>query len=272
MGEAKRKQSATQRLIAEFPNCCFCGGLRLTNTREHMPPTSLFDRSHRPDGLIMPACDECNKGTSTADLAVALLSRWDYDSSGQQQLDHAKLVKRARIQAPELIAEWLAIDAGEKQKARQHLLNHGVQVPDDAGIATLGPLSVGQLNLFAHKVVLALYFTHFGRALSNIGRMCAFWRTKEDFARSGIPKIFFDLLPGYGTIAQGQWNESKTFEYRHAENIGEGLFGCLARFRQGFFACGFTVDDAGRLPETQLREWFRPDELLTIPQLHRKKL
>src|ERR1700747_540666 len=76
MGEAKRKRSATQRLIAEFPDCCFCGGLRRTATREHMPPTSLFDNSHRPDGLVMPACEECNKGTSKADLAVALLSRW----------------------------------------------------------------------------------------------------------------------------------------------------------------------------------------------------
>jgi hypothetical protein len=116
MGEAKRKRSATQRLIAEFPDCCFCGGLRRTATREHMPPTSLFDNSHRPDGLVMPACEECNKGTSKADLAVALLSRWDYYSSAQEQLDHSKLANRIKKQAPELVAEWLNIDAAEKKE------------------------------------------------------------------------------------------------------------------------------------------------------------
>jgi hypothetical protein len=42
MGEAKRKQrqknSATQKLIAQFPECCFCGGTRPSAAREHMPP------------------------------------------------------------------------------------------------------------------------------------------------------------------------------------------------------------------------------------------
>ena len=88
MGEAKLKRktgrrSATQKLIAEFPQCCFCGGARPSATREHMPPISLFDAGHRPDGLVMPACHECNKGTSTADLAVALISRWNAVSTPQ---------------------------------------------------------------------------------------------------------------------------------------------------------------------------------------------
>src|ERR1700732_1816064 len=49
MGEAKLKKSATQRLVAQYPECCFCGGIRAANTREHMPPKALFDSSHRPD-------------------------------------------------------------------------------------------------------------------------------------------------------------------------------------------------------------------------------
>lgn len=237
-----------------------------------MPPRSLFDDSRRPDGLVMPACEECNTGTSKSDLAVALLSRWNYYSSPQEQRDHARLAARAKKQSPELIAEWTSIDPAEEQKARLHLLNHGVQVPSDAGIATIGPLSVGQLNLFAHKVVLALYFAHFRRGLSNEGRVFASWRTKEDFARNGIPKFFLELLPSYGTISQGRWDERKTFEYRHALNVDEGLFGCLARFRQGFFAYGFTVDKAELLPEAEQPEWFRPADVLNIPTRHQKKL
>jgi hypothetical protein len=75
MGEAKRKRTATQKLVAEFPLCYECGGLRASSTREHMPPKALFDNSHRPDGLVMPACEVCNDGTRSADLTASVVSR-----------------------------------------------------------------------------------------------------------------------------------------------------------------------------------------------------
>jgi hypothetical protein len=151
MGEAKRRRSSTQKFIEQNPSCCFCGGLRGAATREHMPPKSLFDNSHRPDKLVMPACDECNRGTSTADLAVAMISRWNYHSHAQERTDHTKLAAQIKKQAPELVAEWMKLDTDDRAKARRHLLKHGVDVPPDAGIATLGPLSIYQLNLFAHN-------------------------------------------------------------------------------------------------------------------------
>jgi hypothetical protein len=101
MGEASRKNSTTQRFIAEYPWCCFCAGLRPAVTREHMPPKSLFDGSHRPDKLVMPACDDCNRATSTADLTVSLVSRWNHTSPAQELTDHARLTLRLRKQAPE---------------------------------------------------------------------------------------------------------------------------------------------------------------------------
>ena len=238
-----------------------------------MPPISLFDAAHRPDGFVMPACNECNKRTSTADLAVALISRWSAVSSPQERQDHAKFAKRVLIQAPSLRDEWLSIvdNPEETRRARQHLLDHGVNVPADASLATIGPETIGQLNLFAHKAVLALYFHHFKRGLPSKGRVCAYWRTKEDFARNGIPKIFFNMLPNYGTISQGGWDERKTFEYRYATGTEEGVMGCLARFRQGFFVYGFTVDDAAVLPDEEQTDWISPGQLLSIPQIQRRK-
>jgi len=238
-----------------------------------MPPISLFDGAHRPDGFVMPACNECNKRTSTADLAVALISRWSAVSSPQERQDHAKFAKRVLIQAPSLRDEWLSIvdNPEETRRARQHLLDHGVNVPADASLAAIGPETIGQLNLFAHKAVLALYFHHFKRGLPPNGAACAYWRTKEDFARGGVPKIFFDMLPSYGTITQGQWNERETFEYRFAIGVDEGVFGCLARFRQGFFVYGFTVDDIAVLPDEERPEWICPEQILSIPQVHRRK-
>lgn len=135
-------------------------------------------------------------------------------------------------------------------------------MPPDAGVATIGQLTVPQLNLFAHKAVLALYFEHFRRGLSNAGRLCAFWRSKEDFAQGGIPGAFLELLPAYASIAQGRWNERQTFEYRYATNQVEGLFGCLARFRR-LVVFGFAVQDAGSLPADDM-DWIAPTDLLSI--------
>src|ERR1700759_332464 len=46
----------------------------------------------------------------------------------------------------------------------------------------------------------------------------ASWRSKEDFARSGIPSFFLDLLPSYGTISHGQWDEHDPGD--HARETG----------------------------------------------------
>jgi hypothetical protein len=212
----------------------------------------------------MPACDECNKGTSTSDLAVSLASRWSADMpSPQAQLDHARLAARIKKQAPEMVTEWTGSTPAQEAQARLHLIKHGVNVPVSAELATVGPLTIRQFNLFAHKAVLALYFEHLRRPLTDAGCFWATWRTKEDFAREGIPPIFFEMLPNYGTLVQGRWNEQKTFEYRHAVNLQERLFGCLARFRRGFYAFGFAAGDTTVLPPNDM-DWVRPSELLSL--------
>lgn len=257
MGEEKRKRTATQKLIEEFPNCCECGGLRPSTTREHMPPKALFDNSHRPDGLVMPACDLCNDGTRTADLVASVISRWGYGR--QVNDDHSHLIARVRKQAPEVMKEWQA-DINPTE-ARLHLERHGVPVPVDAAFTTIGPQTIRQLNLFAHKVVLCLHFEHFKEPLSNDGRVAAFWRTKEDFAKEGVPQLLLDMMREYGTLEQGKWNVKEAFEYRYTVNKRDGLFACLARFRDNLFVTGFTVSDAAKAAEVNA-DWLKPCDLL----------
>jgi hypothetical protein len=264
MGESKVKQRSTTDFILRFPQCSLCGGDRLTSTREHMPPESLFDGKHRPDKLVMPACKTCNGGTSTPDLTASIISRWGMNNNFQSQIDHSKLAAQAKIQAPELVREWLAVDnAAEQLRARDHLERHGVSVPAGAQLATIGPLTIRQLNVFSHKATLALYFEHFKLPLSNDGRVQAIWKTKEDFAK-GLPAQLLELMGGYGTLIQGKWNAAEIFEYRYSLNVPEGLFGCFARLRQGLFVLGFAVVDAKTLVETPELdgEWIRPRDLL----------
>jgi hypothetical protein len=230
-----------------------------------MPPKALFDGTHRPDKLVMPACEECNHETSTADLTASIISRWGYGMDERQHHDHRNLVARVRMQAPNLIDEWLGMNAEDKAKARRHLEEYGVPVPPDAGLAAIGPLSIRQLNTFAHKCVLGLYFEHFREFVPNGGRICAFWRTKEDFAKEGIPNELLDMMRRYGTLEQGQWNAREIFEYRYEVNETDGLFMCLARLRGGLFTSGFAIKDAAILTEvSKPADWIVPSDLLAM--------
>jgi hypothetical protein len=68
-------------------------------------------------------------------------------------------------------------------------------------------------------------------------------------------------LPQYGTLTQGRWDESKTFEYRYDTGSPLGLFGCLARFRRGLYVMGFAAATGHELL-THKAQWIKPDELL----------
>jgi hypothetical protein len=261
MGEARRKRRATERLIAEYPSCAFCGEVHPATTREHMPPKALFDGSHRPDKLVMPACKECNGGTSTSDLIASIVSRWNYSAKGNELSDHSRLAARVRIHHPEIMKEWTSLKATDRVTARNHLIRHGVPVPTDAGMVSIGPLTIRQLNLFSHKVALGLYFEHFKSAVPATGLVAAYWRTKEDFARGGIPAELLKIMQQYGTLEQGKWNARETFEYKFETNQKDGLFACLARLRGNFFVTGFAVRDAS-LIENEDIDWIRPPDLL----------
>lgn len=258
MGEAKRKRTATQKLVEEYPECCECGGLRQSTTREHMPPKALFDGSLRPDKLVMPACETCNDGTRTADLTASIVSRWGYGP--QLNGDHSRLANRVRKQAPKLVDEWTT--PINEVEARRHLKAHGVPVPEVAAFLTVGPHTIRQLNLFAYKVVLCLHFEHFKRSLSNDGRVAAFWRSKEDFAKEGIPKDLLEMMHHYGTLEQGKWSVREAFEYRYSLNEQDGLFACLARFRENLFVSGFTAPLEATKRVGFDEAWIRPCDLL----------
>jgi len=187
------------------------------------------------------------------------------NSNAQSQADHSKLAAQVKIQAPELVNEWLSADnENEQLRARGHLQRYGVPVPPGAQLATIGPLTIRHLNVFSHKATLALYFEHFKLPLSNDGRVQAIFKTKEDFAKNGLPPKLKEMMRRYGTLTQGKWNASEIFEYRYDLNIADGLFGCFARLRQGLFILGFAIADAKTLTQTPALggEWIRPRDLL----------
>jgi hypothetical protein len=213
----------------------------------------------------MPACAECNQGTGSSDLVAAIISRWDASGSESINRDHARLATQAKRQMPELVREWLTADTPLKQwEARLHLASQGLRLPNGVKFSLIGPKTIRQLNIFSHKVALALYFEHFRRPLSNNGRVQAIWKTKEDFFNGGVPPELLALFGGYGALTQGRWDTAETFEYRHDKSIEDGLFGFFARFWQGLFVLGFAIESTQVLQDNPALDglWIAPSQLL----------
>jgi hypothetical protein len=229
-----------------------------------MPPKALFDRSHRPDDLVMPSCKECNSQTSTADAVVSIMSRWKTsDMTETEKQDHKRLADGLKRAHPEIVDEWTGMNLLDRLKAKRDFIKDGIDVPGDAGLLRIGPLTIRQLNLWAHKAALGLYFDHFRKLLPDTGRLCAYWRTKEDVPRGGIPTVLLEMMNRYGTLEQGDWSTSETFEYRYELNADEGLFAFVARARGAFYVSGFVVEDAATIADNEDADgWIAPSALL----------
>lgn len=262
MGESKLRETATAKLIAQHPLCALCGGLRLTATREHLPAKAIFDNKQRPDGLIIPSCNECNNSTSLSDLVTAIVSRWHFHDGEKATGDHQKLTRLLIKRRPDIRDEWLSLSDAKALKARRHLQKQGVNLPSDGGIVTIGPLTIEQLNIFSHKFVCGLFFDKIGTSIPSTGGLTATFRTKEDFYKECIPPDFLRLLPKFGALIQGKWDTKEQFSYRFDANREDKLLGCIAQLRSSLFIIGFAVGDMGQIPEEERSEYINPRMIL----------
>jgi hypothetical protein len=207
-------------------------------------------------------------------LVVSLISRWGFEQTPYIEADHAKLINQIRIQAPDVLLEWeKAFTPDMQRRGRRHLRRHGVNLSLGTALVTIGPRTIRHLNVFAHKVALALYFEHFKRPLSNNGCVQAFWRTKEDF-HQGVPLELINMMGQHNKLVQGRWDTGSTFEYKFDTNKDEGLFGCFVRFRHGLYVLGFALESRDTLSANkELLDggWLAPRELLsTNPQFSKR--
>ncbi len=69
MAEAKRK---LKTFIKKHQTCCFCSR-NPTETRDHVPPKSVFLSRRFPDEFVFPACKTCNEGTSYYDQIFSII-------------------------------------------------------------------------------------------------------------------------------------------------------------------------------------------------------
>ena len=71
MGERRRKKAYHEQIRGGLFPCVYCGGAEPSSEPDHMPPRILFSRKQRPNDLVFPSCNACNRGSSAIDPAIA---------------------------------------------------------------------------------------------------------------------------------------------------------------------------------------------------------
>ena len=66
--------------MAAEPRCIYCPGP--SETLEHMPPRSMFQRKDRPSAMEFGACTACNGATRGADVVASVIARLHPDIPG----------------------------------------------------------------------------------------------------------------------------------------------------------------------------------------------
>jgi hypothetical protein len=246
MAEAKFKKTATKKFIEKFPHCALCGGQRAATTREHCPPKSLFLKSHRPDGFIAPACQDCQDISRTADLLTSIISRFTYSDFEEYGTDLKRLKAILNIKAPEAAAELNPRGLIERKSARRFMESQGAFAPNN-NLVTIGPECIRLINIFSAKFILATFFIFSNKILDKNSAISYKWYTKEQIQTEPIPDEVKSMLGNSSTLTQGKWDTKLHFECRHSYNEVEGCFGVMARFNGAFFVLGYAVQDREKL-------------------------
>lgn len=210
MGEAKNRSRSQKKILERASRCIYC--TEPPATIEHMPPLAMFRDRARPSGMEYPACESCNRGTSTADLVACLMAHIaPFDGAGHWRIDAARrFVRHLRREEPGLAAELMRSDKATREwlRAPNGLFRETHRVNAD------GPILKRHMDIFSAKLGMAIFYEHIGAPLPSNGAVCTTW-----FLNAGLTVVaaeaILSILPAHATLRQGTKVVSEQFAYRY---------------------------------------------------------
>ena len=247
----------TKRFLLEHPICCFCGGNTPATTRDHVPAKMIFDGKHRPKGIEVPACKQCQQFTKKHELVAALIARMFPDSStATQKKEIKKLFRRVGKAVPGLLEE---LQASPKQELR--IVDLKQRVKNAGGVLNVGgPLVNESLDVFGIKMTCALHYEE-TKNIIPIGRPISIRIFSNVDALDGkIPQVLLKILGPTNTLKQGKWSVSDQFEYSYPPNNTKEFSAYYATFRRSFAVLGIIWKGIDDLPEGKGMKTFTPQK------------
>lgn len=222
------------------PFCCYCGGKAPTEQLEHAPPKILFKDKWRPDQLIVPACDRCNKSFAQTDQIVAFLTRatrsWTsvgLDADRLKSMLELGIGKHHR----DLLEEWGNLSFRQIRRLRS--LQSGFR---NAPALNFGPLTQRQFQAFGARLAFALHYNHTKRIIPPNGGAIVEIKTLQHRLNGWrLPDDVAQLLGPPRTLAQGKKELSDQFVFACGPNAPVTLY--FATFGMDYALVLFVAED-----------------------------
>lgn len=237
------------------PFCCFCGGQTPTETRDEIPPRSMFKGRVWPEGYQFPACLKCNSSSRHADQALALIARMSFADRHVGDDVLTPYIRGVANNRPDLLPEVASSSIHAKKLLRQL----GIKKPEgtfavDFPVALIPAETMAALNIFFSKLFCSLYYKHTGNIVSKHTNIAVI-RTTNQIYDDPNPFDWLHSLPfnNSPTIKRAGKSLNEQFDYKWGHNRAEGLFGFSFQLRYSIF--GIVVG-----PITDLEGW--PDGAL----------
>jgi hypothetical protein len=247
--------TTTQRFLVEHPACCFCGGATLATTRDHVPAKALFDGKHRPNSLVFPSCEHCQKLSKEHELVAAMVARiFPNPTTKVQVRDVQKYIRRVGKAVPGLLEQ---MRPAPDQQAAFAQLRH--QVPSAAGVLSFrGPLLNKSMELFGVKLTCGLYYEHTRRIIGADEAISVRVYTNVDDIQGRLPDEVLRLMGERMTLHQGRWSVPDQFFYQHT--IGRVQVPALifSAFRRSFAILGLLGGHVSNLPDGEGMPTYTP--------------
>jgi hypothetical protein len=253
MARAKIEEFAQQH-----PWCCFCGGANRTQTRDEVPPRSMFLNKEWPEGYQFPACKKCNEGSRLDDQLLALFARMSFLDKHAASDNIAPFAAGVRNNSPSAFPV-----TPDNSDLREIFGEHESRLPKGlpegaVEIALVPADSFQRLDSVFQKLFCALYYKHLGEIIPNQSNLFRLATTNQILS-DDRPYDWMGL-PGateYPNIFRGNRSLTDQFDYRWGFDPKDGLFKVVFQLRYSVF--GVMV---GPIPDRYVSE-FEADAIIT---------
>jgi hypothetical protein len=248
-----RRSLRRLEFFRKHPLCCFCGGIAPATQEDHFPSRALFLNRVWPEGYAFPACAKCNHVTKHDELIVALLARLrggraDPETDGEFR----RYLGDIRRYFPGLLESMRPPKT--HRELRNSLKKYGLTLQPGQASTDIPILSVKDERIqravlnFGHKLGIALYYKHTGKALPTPGAVALRWYSNLQIESDAIPRELADVMPLFPRLQRAQAKLSDQFFYRIGITEEETIGTFLAMFRESFAIVGFMSVDSKIFP------------------------
>ena len=219
----------------QHPHCCFCGGNEETETRDEVPPRSMFLEKVWPEGYQFPACKKCNQGSRLQDQLLALISRISVLDQHQEPIQ-SQIIAINNNQP-----QNLPRTTNSSIEAKKLLRALGISKPAgtfaaDYPVALVPAETMREIDLVCLKLFCALYYMHVGKIVPRSSRVAILTTTNQILdLEDPFGWQMHETLVNRPRIARGTKDLTDQFNYRWGLEPATGDFACSFHLRMSVF-------------------------------------